>query len=175
MARVVTDRRTGRTRGFGFASFASEKDGDALVRHQRKAAKDGDPIALNGRPVTIQRGRCLRASPRPRVAPFPPRSVSHARLARFCLARWSKRLLTAEKMPDVMRARDRRLSVRPAPSSPTFASSFGRCPRDPHGWCLTQLPCCGSRRLPQGYASRETPRLIARGTLRACSFWKFHL
>lgn len=48
MARVVTDRRTGRTRGFGFASFASEKDGDALVRHQRKVPP---PLPLSLSPV----------------------------------------------------------------------------------------------------------------------------
>ena len=99
MARVVTDGRTGRTRGFGFASFASEKDGDALVRHQRKVPPPPSPLPLSRTdwtrlvppPVLIghvssqggQGGRPARAQrpPRHRPArkvppsePSPPRS-----------------------------------------------------------------------------------------------------
>ncbi len=60
-ARVVTDRETGRSRGFGFVTMAEDEDGDKAI-----AALDGKP--LEGRAVKVSealdRGG-VRHGPRP--------------------------------------------------------------------------------------------------------------
>ena len=45
-ARIITDRETGRSRGFGFVEMASPEDGQAAIE-----ALDGQP--LDGRPMRV--------------------------------------------------------------------------------------------------------------------------
>lgn len=49
-ARVITDRESGRSRGFGFVEFAS--DGDA-----KKAIETLNDSELNGRNITVNEAR----------------------------------------------------------------------------------------------------------------------
>ncbi|XP_032230835.1 glycine-rich RNA-binding protein blt801 [Nematostella vectensis] len=48
--RVITDRETGRPRGFGFVTFGSEEDAD-------KAIKEFDGQDLDGRPMKVNKAQ----------------------------------------------------------------------------------------------------------------------
>lgn len=45
-AKVLVDRDTGRSRGFGFVTFATDADAE-------RALRDGNGLALNGRPLRV--------------------------------------------------------------------------------------------------------------------------
>ena len=47
---VLTDRETGRSKGFGFVTFSQEEDGDKAI-----AAMDGKE--LEGRPIKVNEAR----------------------------------------------------------------------------------------------------------------------
>lgn len=81
MARVATDPRSKLCKGFGFASFATEAEGVAVIRHQRAALRSHalEPICIADRPLTIKKGR------------------------------WEHKVLRAEAMPEVARLREQRL------------------------------------------------------------------
>ena len=46
-ARVVTDRETGRSRGFGFVTFGSDDDANSAVSGMDGAQLDGRPIKVS--------------------------------------------------------------------------------------------------------------------------------
>ena len=46
-ARVITDRDTGRSRGFGFVEFASAEEGQAAIQALDGADLDGRPMRVN--------------------------------------------------------------------------------------------------------------------------------
>ena len=46
-ARVITDRDTGRSRGFGFVEFASSEEGQAAIQALDGADLDGRPMRVN--------------------------------------------------------------------------------------------------------------------------------
>lgn len=56
-ARVVTDRETGRSRGFGFVEFADEANND-------KAVKELDQKELDGRSINVSLARPKEDRPR---------------------------------------------------------------------------------------------------------------
>ena len=55
-AKVITDRDTGRSRGFGFVSFASEDAG-------RQAIEEMDGTQLDGRPIKVNVAQERRDGP----------------------------------------------------------------------------------------------------------------
>ena len=46
-ARVITDRETGRSRGFGFVEFATSEEGQAAVKALDGHELDGRPLRVN--------------------------------------------------------------------------------------------------------------------------------
>lgn len=46
-ARVITDRETGRSRGFGFVTFSNSDDANAAIEALDGAELDGRPIKVN--------------------------------------------------------------------------------------------------------------------------------
>lgn len=46
-AKVITDRDTGRSRGFGFVTFAQEQDGDAAIDEMNGNQLDGRTLTVN--------------------------------------------------------------------------------------------------------------------------------
>ncbi len=46
-AKVITDRETGRSRGFGFVTFEQPEDADAAIEAMNGAELDGRNIAVN--------------------------------------------------------------------------------------------------------------------------------
>mgnify|MGYP001107548862 CR=1 FL=1 len=46
-AKVITDRETGRSRGFGFVTFAEDADGDAAVDGLNQTEIDGRTVTVN--------------------------------------------------------------------------------------------------------------------------------
>lgn len=46
-AKVITDRETGRSRGFGFVTFADAADGEAAISSMDGATLDGRQIRVN--------------------------------------------------------------------------------------------------------------------------------
>ena len=56
-AKVITDRETGRSRGFGFVTFANPEDGDRAIEEM-----DGQP--LDGRNIRVNEAQ-ERRGPRP--------------------------------------------------------------------------------------------------------------
>ena len=46
-AKVITDRDTGRSRGFGFVTFADEEAGDKAISAMNGAELDGRPLRVN--------------------------------------------------------------------------------------------------------------------------------
>ncbi len=46
-AKIITDRETGRSRGFGFVTFNNDDDADNAVKEMDGATLDGRPIKVN--------------------------------------------------------------------------------------------------------------------------------
>ena len=46
-AKVIADRETGRSRGFGFVTFADEAAGDAAISGMNGTELDGRPLRVN--------------------------------------------------------------------------------------------------------------------------------
>jgi RNA recognition motif-containing protein len=46
-AKVITDRETGRSRGFGFVTFANPEEGDAAIEQMNGATLDGRTLNVN--------------------------------------------------------------------------------------------------------------------------------
>ena len=46
-ARVITDRDTGRSRGFGFVTFARDEDAKTAISKMHNASLDGRTITVN--------------------------------------------------------------------------------------------------------------------------------
>jgi RNA recognition motif-containing protein len=46
-AKVITDRETGRSRGFGFVTFADDTAGDEAVASMNGTELDGRPLRVN--------------------------------------------------------------------------------------------------------------------------------
>ncbi len=46
-AKVITDRDTGRSRGFGFVTFANDADGDQAIRAMDGHSIDGRDVRVN--------------------------------------------------------------------------------------------------------------------------------
>jgi RNA recognition motif-containing protein len=57
-ARVITDKFTGRSRGFGFVEMANDDEAEAAI-----AAMDG--TELDGRTLTVNKARPQESRPRP--------------------------------------------------------------------------------------------------------------
>ncbi len=55
-AHVVTDRETGRSRGFGFITMASEEQAQAAIQAMNGADLDGRPLRVNEAEERPQRG-----------------------------------------------------------------------------------------------------------------------
>ena len=55
-AHVVTDRETGRSRGFGFITMASEEQAQAAISAMNGADLDGRPLRVNEAEERPQRG-----------------------------------------------------------------------------------------------------------------------
>ncbi|MEM6962933.1 MAG: RNA-binding protein [Myxococcota bacterium] len=45
--KVVTDRDTGRSRGFGFVTFSDENDADEAIEKMNNTEVDGRPLTVN--------------------------------------------------------------------------------------------------------------------------------
>jgi RNA recognition motif-containing protein len=46
-AKVITDRDTGRSRGFGFVTFADDEAGDRAINEMNGTEIDGRPVRVN--------------------------------------------------------------------------------------------------------------------------------
>ena len=46
-AKVITERDTGRSRGFGFVTFANDEDADSAMEKMNGAELDGRPLRVN--------------------------------------------------------------------------------------------------------------------------------
>ncbi len=63
-AKVITDRETGRSRGFGFVTFASEEGIQNAVNEMNGAQLDGRTIRVNEAENQVQRRGGGRGGPR---------------------------------------------------------------------------------------------------------------
>ncbi len=56
-AKIIMDRETNRSRGFGFVELSSQEEADAAIKALDKTEVDGRPIAVNiARPKTDRGG-----------------------------------------------------------------------------------------------------------------------
>lgn len=63
-ARIVNDRESGRSRGFGFVTMGSEQEAQAAIRRWAGEKLDGRPLTVN-EAVDKPRGEGRSAAPRP--------------------------------------------------------------------------------------------------------------
>lgn len=55
--RIITDRDTGRSRGFGFVEMGSEEDAQAAIAELNGFSMDGRPLTVNEARERTDRGR----------------------------------------------------------------------------------------------------------------------